>query len=168
MTDRLPRLGSTQPPWGQFQVMWQQMVEKIEGRIDDLEAAELRVAIGQSFTVPTLMLTATDAGASATITIANHRRVYSDGTALDVTGGTITGLAYSTNYAVYYDDDGRSDATPAYVATTDLKEGQSNYVAGRHYAGSVRTPAALGAATTGGVPPPGTGYSGGSTSITIP
>ena len=43
-----------------------------------------------------LTLTATDAGANATITVSAHTRVYGDGTSVSVNGGSVTALAYST------------------------------------------------------------------------
>jgi hypothetical protein len=60
-------------------------------------------AISTSWTSPGTILSATDAGSNATITIANHTRKYTDATSKSVTGSSITGLAYSTSYAVYYD-----------------------------------------------------------------
>jgi hypothetical protein len=110
--------------------------------------------ISASLTTPTGILSATDigGGAGATITIINHVRKYGDATTLSVTGGAITPLAYSTAYAVYYDDTTTSVAAPTFLATTTLKDGQFNAAAGRHYCGQVTTPAALGGPTAGDGP----------------
>jgi hypothetical protein len=115
--------------------------------------------ISASLTTPTSILSASDAGASATITVANHVRKYGDATTLSVTGGSITALAYTTAYAVYYDDTTTSVAAPTFLATTTLKDGQFNAAAGRHYCGQVTTPAAAGAPTAGDGPR-GTGGGG--------
>ncbi|MES2902928.1 MAG: hypothetical protein V4696_01965, partial [Pseudomonadota bacterium] len=66
-------------------------------------------------------LSATDAGANATITIAAHTRIYGDGATLAIAGpSSLTGLAYSTLYYVYYDDATRADTTPTYASTTSV------------------------------------------------
>lgn len=113
--------------------------------------------ISGSATAPTNCLSATDAGSNATITIAANTRLYGDNTSLDVSGGTLTGKAYSTTYAVYYDDATCSDTTPTYVATTTLKTAMHNYVSGRHFVGQITTPASGGGGTSGGGTPPGGG-----------
>jgi hypothetical protein len=123
-----------------------------------IQATQRRDAISSSYTAPSAVLTASDAGSNATITIAAHTRFYGDETSLAVAGGSLTGLAYSTIYAVYYDDSTRADTTPTYVSTTTINEAQNNYVAGRHLVGTVTTPAAAGPPTSGGTSPPGSGY----------
>lgn len=166
-------------PW------WQQTVEAIEAQearqdqaatdlaavvaglaaaVADITAAQADIIavttsdkISSSWTVPAKVLTAVDAGTDVTITIANHTRLYGDGSQLAVTGGTFTGKAYSTNYGVYYDDLTCADTTPAYGITTTLSNAQNNFVAGRHRVGDLVTPGAGGAATSGGTNPPGSG-----------
>lgn len=128
-----------------------------------LDAAKLVDAIEGSYTAPSIILTGSDAGSDATVTIANHTRFWNDATNLAVTGDSVTGLAYSTLYAVYYDDPDRDAAAPTYSATTDLKTAQSNYVMGRVFCGNITTPASGGGATTGGG-----GGSGGDYSNPIP
>jgi hypothetical protein len=115
--------------------------------------------ISASATSPSNILTASDAGTDATITIASHTRLYGDATSLSVTGGSITGLAYSTIYGVYYDDTTTANTTPTYHATTTLKNAMANFAAGRHYCGQVTTPASGGGSTSGSgaQPPQGSG-----------
>jgi hypothetical protein len=182
MALELPPLPEFQPEWHTFQAWWQQIKQAIEQN----EAAQQllfdtieetlgeagtgivgRVAILGSFTIPTLVITAADVGTTVTITIASHIRRYGDGTSLGVAGGSITGKAFSTKYAIYYDDDTRQDTSPSYQATTDLEEAQHNYVVGRHYVGTVTTPADGAASTTGGGPPAGSGYTAGAGAINI-
>lgn len=114
-------------------------------------------AISASWIAPASVLTASDAGTDATITIANFTRFYDDGTSVAVTGGDITGLDYSTLYAVYYDDATRASTTPTLVATTFTGTARHNFAPGRHFVGTVTTPASGGAVIDGGsfVPPGG-------------
>lgn len=102
------------------------------------------------------ILTATDAGANVTITIAAHSRVYGDGTTVSVTGGNLTGLSYSTTYYIYYDQASRAGGAVTFVSTTT---GNTAAQTGdRHLVGSVLTPAAAGAPVDGDyVAPPGIG-----------
>lgn len=96
-------------------------------------------------------ITASDAGADATIAVASHSVQFGFG-AVNYASGSITGLAYSTKYFVYTDDPKYEGGAAAYLATTN-----ANLVTagnGRYYLGSVTTPAAAG-------PPSGGGWGGG-------
>lgn len=127
-----------------------------------IQATQRRDAISSSWPLPAQVLTASDAGTDAKVNVLAHTRVYGDETKLEgLAAHEFTGLAYSTTYGVYYDDPTRSDTTPDYQITTDLKLAQHNYVAGRHLVGEVTTPAAGGASTGGGSAPPGSGGGGG-------
>lgn len=110
-------------------------------------------ALANSY-VTGLTLTATDAGASATITISAHTRVYGDGTIVAVSGGSVTGLAYSTDYRVYYDDAARTGGAVTYAATTSVTTAAQ--LGDRHSVGAVTTPAAAAGPNNGnGAFPPG-------------
>lgn len=110
------------------------------------DSAAAQSALGNSG-VTGATITGSDAGASATVTISAHTRVYGDGTSVAVTGGSVTGLAYSTLYYIYYDQASRLGGAVTYQATTsDTTAAQTG---DRHLVGSVTTPAAL-AADTGG------------------
>lgn len=111
-------------------------------------------AITSSYTSPGTVLSAADVGANATITIDNHVRKYGDATSLSVTGGTITGRAYSTLYYIYYNDSTRADTTPSYLSTTNANTALPNAATGRHFVGSITTPAAAAPPTSGGNNPP--------------
>ncbi len=101
-----------------------------------------------------LTMTATDAGADATITISGHTRIYGDGTSVSVTGGSITGLAYSTGYYLFYDQASRLGGAVTYVATTSAATAAQT--GNRHSLGAVTTPAAAGPPNDGNVNlPPG-------------
>ena len=93
---------------------------------------------------------------TATITVANHTRVYGDGTRVAVTGSTITGLAIATTYYVTYIDSARTGGAVSYTTTTDpAAAAQGN---DRHLVGTVMTPGSDG---TGG-------QSGGTTGPGVP
>lgn len=176
---RLPRLP---PSFGsQLQGWWEEMATEIENAHNQLQIAfdeldeqisadgglSTQIAIASSFPVPTMTLTAADVGSDVTITVAAHTRYYPEDTNLSVSGGTITGLSFSTTYAVYYDDATRQNGSPTFLATTSLRTGQANYAEGRHYVGTVTTPADGAASTTGGAPPPASGYTAGTSAVVI-
>jgi hypothetical protein len=116
-------------------------------------------AISASWISPADVLMAEDAGTDASITIDDFTRFYDDGTNTEVTGGTLTGLSYSTLYSIYYDDPSRADETPTFVATTFGGVARHNFAPGRHFVGTVTTPAAGAPPNDGGgyVPPGGGG-----------
>lgn len=185
MTLRLTRLESTVPivdgqgrPTLQFQLLYQRNLEAIEGAVSGLaeqleaiqaaqasaDAAARELARINSYTVPTVALSAADAGSDATITVANHTRVYPVQGTVDVpdvaiTGASLTGLSFSTDYYVYYDDATLEDETPTFLTTTSIETAQVGAAAGRHFVGKVTTPVDGGGATggTGGFPPGGGG-----------
>lgn len=176
-----PPLPPMQPQWGQFQVWWQQVLGGIQGELGALAAANAALAaavaaqtsataaqttadtvkrddsISTSWTSPGTILSAADAGSDASITIANHVRKYTDTTSVSVTGASLTGLAYSTLYSVYYDQTSRAGGAVTYHATTNPNTGLANAAAGRHFCGKITTPAALAGPTSGGVNPPSGG-----------
>ncbi len=109
------------------------------------DAAAAQAAADQSLAssgVTGATLTATDAGSNATVTISSHTRLYGDGTSVSVTGGSVTALAYSTLYFVYYDQASRAGGSVTYAATTS--QTTAAQTGDRHLVGQVTTPAALG------------------------
>lgn len=113
------------------------------------------LAISNSSTTG-LTITATDAGTDVTVTFSAHTRHYADGTSVAVNGGSITGLAYSTQYFFSYDDADLSGGAQTYVAHTSGPDAQTTGPGtaneDTHYVGSVVTPAAAAPATTGAQP----------------
>jgi hypothetical protein len=186
-----PTLPATQPSWPQFQIWWQQVIESIAGEFGALEAAALAQATAvtaqttadaaaatalaaareqariTSYPNPGSVLSAADVGTDATITIAGHTRVYPVQGSIDVpdvsiSGGTITGRAFSTRYYIYYDDTTLAVTNPTFLSTTSSATSQVGAAAGRHFVGYVDTPADGGATTAGqGGGPPGGGGGGG-------
>lgn len=132
----------------------------------DATAAAREEARINSYPLPSSVLTASDAGSTATISIAAHTRVYPvqgsiDVPDLSVGSGSITGLSFSTKYYVYYDDTTLADTTPSYLATTTASTAQVGAAAGRHLVGVITTPADGGSGTSGEGPlPPGGGGDG--------
>ncbi len=92
-------------------------------------------------------LSAEDAGSDASIVIATHSRLYPNGTSVTVTGGTLTGLDYSTEYWVFYDDPNRAGGSVTYQTTTI--EATAAQAGDRHLVGKITTPAALDPPTNG-------------------
>lgn len=178
--ERLPNVGIVDAngrPTLAFTRWWQKVLEAQEATDAAQDAAIASIAAAQatataavresarinSYTTPTNVLTAADVGSTATITVAAHTRVYPvqgtyDVADVSVGGGTITGLAFSTEYAVYYDDTTLASTTPTYQATTTIKNAQVGAAAGRHFVGTVTTPADGGGGTTGGGGYPPGGY----------
>ena len=81
-------------------------------------------------------LTASDAGASATISVAAHALDMSTGP-VSYNAGSITGLSYSTKYYVYCVDPTYAGGAVTYLASTD----PTNLVAdvGSYYVGQITT-----------------------------
>lgn len=124
-------------------------------------AADARFLSISNSTTTGLTMTATDAGASASIAVSNHTRNYANGTSVAVTGtggSPLTGLAYSTQYFLFYDQLSLAGGAVTYQTSLTGPTAQTTAAGGsapnRHFVGSVVTPAALGA------PSPGTGAVG--------
>jgi hypothetical protein len=112
-------------------------------------------ALANSY-VTGITIGATDAGTNATITISAHSRIYAyvPPTTVSVTGGSITGLTYSTTYFIYYDQASRLGGAVTYVTT--LNNVDVAQINDRHSVAQITTPAATAPASTGGgVRPPG-------------
>lgn len=164
-----------------FQKLWQSSAENIEAAFADIQSQLAQIQAAQadatasyrelarlnSYPNPGSVLTAADVGTDVTITIANHVRVYPVQGSIDVpdvsiTGGTITGKAFSTRYFIYYDDTTLTNTAPTFIATTTSATAQVGAAAGRHFIGYVDTPADGGAPSGGqGGGPPGGGGGGG-------
>lgn len=174
-----PVTGANGLPSLEFQVYWQQTIGGIVNAVNAVAAAQAAAdaanaaaaaadaaassaqtaadditaasALSSSY-VSGCTITATDAGANATITISAHTRHYPqpDGTTVDVSvsGGSVTALAYSTTYFVYYDDAARAGGAVTYQATTS--DSTAAQYGDRHTVGAATTPAALGASIPGG------------------
>ena len=93
-------------------------------------------------------LTASDAGATATVSVAAHTVYNGDSTGKTYNAGSITGLAFSTGYTIYADDPDYDGGTVTYVATTTGVNAGKNL--GRYFIGTVTTPADGGGAIGGG------------------
>lgn len=176
----LPRLRQTDPAF--MKRAWDELCKQIEASLNGINAALEAAGIAQeaadnanaaaaaaqaaadnttsatalaNSTVTGLTITATDAGSDASIDIGAHTRVYGDSTTAAVSGGTITGLAYSTAYWVYYDAPKGTTGAVTYQAATTI-QGNATGNANRHFVGAINTPAALDP-DTDGIPviPPG-------------
>ena len=115
----------------------------------NLDAKKADDALLNSYTSPVNILSATDAGdGTATVTVAEHSRIYGDGTSVAVAAGSITGLPLNAFFYVVYSDVERTGGSVAFSALTDPSQaGQSQ---GQHLCGDIATPAAGGADSGGG------------------
>ena len=113
---------------------------------DAADATAAEASLVNSY-VDGVTLTGSDAGASASIAITSHTRVYGDGTSVSVNSGNLTGLSYSTLYYVYYVDAARTGGAVSYQATTS--QTTAAQTGDTHLVGSVTTPAAAAPSTTG-------------------
>lgn len=106
-------------------------------------------------------VSAIDAGSDATVDIDVHDRVYADKT-VECAPNAITGLAYSTQYSIYYDDADRQGGAVTYQATTIAGDAITTPAhPDRHFVGYVTTPASGGLPSTGGgSTPPSVGGGG--------
>lgn len=103
-------------------------------------------------------LGATDAGSDATITVSAHTRIYGNGDTVAILAGSITSLAYSTTYGIYYDDGTLAVTDPAFLATTSTSASLPTANTSRHHIGVITTPAASDPDTVGDPSsPPGGG-----------
>ena len=108
-------------------------------------ANDAAAAVGSEGTITAsgtsgLTLTATDAGTDATVNISAHTRIYGDSSSVSVSASSITGLAYSTDYWVFYDDPMRAGGSVTYQHSTDPADAVQT--GDRHSVGAVTTPAA--------------------------
>ncbi|MBS3796666.1 hypothetical protein [Pseudoalteromonas sp. BDTF-M6] len=117
--------------------------------IEDTEVANQKympnlVSAGAGTALNVNPLSASDNGSSAKITIASHSRQYGFGS-LSLNAGSITGLAFSTKYYVYYDDPTYTGGAVTYHATTNIQ----TVAAGNHriFVSTVTTPANGGGST---------------------
>ncbi|MDF2603504.1 hypothetical protein [Sphingomonas sp.] len=126
--------------------------------IDESVGSVTRLLIANSYPVG-LVISATDAGGSATISISAHQRVYQDRT-VPIDAGTLYALDHSTTYWIYTDDVDRAGGVLTFKTTTTYADAFTSSVhPARHYIGSILTPAAGGGTSSGGggTPPGGGG-----------
>lgn len=126
--------------------------------IADLELSALSVAIFNSYIANlSSSITGADEGTTASITIPDHDRIYpSPYTSVAVDGDTLGGLAYSTTYYIYYDDESLAGGAVTYGTTTDANNPYpSTDHPHRHYVASRKTVASGGGGGGGGGDPPG-------------
>lgn len=118
---------------------------------DTVEAVRNENRLLNSYTSPQNAVTASSSGV---VTIASHRRVYTDGSTVSITGGTLSGFGIGQAVGVYYDDPTFSLTAPEFLA--DTGGGQAVQTNGRHVVGFVTIPGVGDPPTTGeGPTPPG-------------
>jgi hypothetical protein len=144
------KMPKTEREWVQYQNELAKFIfstlDQMPGQIAS-ERSLLMVNIGNSSTLQDLApISAADAGATATITIASHVLKNPTGD-ISYNSGSITGLTHSTTYHVYTDDPDYEGGAVTYVATSDAADLVS--AVGRYFVGEVTTPAPAGTTVTG-------------------
>jgi hypothetical protein len=132
---------------GQVDLSKPGVISKTLGNIADSANRKAATAANLSYRPLSNPLTATDAGVTATVTIASFSMRVAGIGDIAVTGGTIATLAFSTLYFIYYDDPNFAGGTVTHNATTIKENGLNN--AGRFFVGSILTPADGAADTVG-------------------
>lgn len=89
-----------------------------------------------SFQDSSTILSSTDAGASATISIAAHGLDMSTGT-VSYNSGSVTGLSYGTDYYIYCVDPTYAGGAVTYLASTNVSDTVANV--GSYYVGKQTT-----------------------------
>jgi len=147
---RLQRPPKTERDWVQFINELQKWVVdlSVTGRLtsDAIMPPALLSNMGSIQT--TLPVTATDAGATASVSVAAHTLSRTSGD-VSYNAGSITGLAYDTRYWIYADDANYGGGAVTYNATTSKSDIVGDL--GRYFVSEVRTPAAAGSDTSGSV-----------------
>jgi hypothetical protein len=146
----------------EFDEHYVRMVRNLDTEVGDGSSRFAQTAGGLTYRPTTNPLTATDAGANATVSIAAFTMRCTGHTDVSVSSGSITALSYGTLYYIYYDDATLAGGAVTFAATT-TKETAING-SGRFFVGSILTPVASGASTVGNNDG-GVGAQGGGTSI---
>jgi hypothetical protein len=147
-----------------FRLWWGSVKSAILAQESAQDETINRIRRMLSHTNPTTVITAQDDGANCTVTIADHVRVYADGTTLGITGGSFPGKTSDVAYAVYYDDPTLAVTAPEFEFTTTIGDAQAAVADGRHFLGVIYTPAAgSGLSQAGGGAYPAGSASGGET-----
>ena len=128
-------------------------LDEMPGTLMDGNSLNTVNAFNRSSTQASNPLTATDVGATTTITVAAHTLVY-DGGSLSYNAGSIAGLGFASFYYVYADDPDKAGGAVTYIATGLKTDTTANK--GRYFVGSITTPAD-GAGGTIGEPGGGSG-----------
>ena len=121
-------------------------LDEMPGTLADGDSLNTVTAFNRGSIQSVTPLTADDVGADATVTIASHNVVYDGGT-VAYNSGSITGLAFSTQFSVYADDPTKAGGAVTYIATATTTDLTANK--GRYFVGYVTTPADGGGGTTG-------------------
>jgi len=147
---QLQRQPKTPRDWVQFINELQKWVVdlSIEGRLTSDGIMPQALLSNMGTVQNSLPVTATDAGATATVTIDAHTL---SRTSADVSynAGAVTGLAYDTKYYVYTDDEDFEGGPVVYKTTTDKSDIVGDL--GRYFVSEITTPSAAAADTGGGV-----------------
>lgn len=111
-------------------------LDEMPGRVASERSLPMAVVGNKSSIQDTSALSASDGGASATISVASHILKTPSGD-VSFNSGSVTGLSYETKYYVYADDATYAGGAVTYVATTAATDVVG--AEGRYYVGSITT-----------------------------
>lgn len=111
-------------------------LDEMPGRVASERSLNMSTVGNKDSVQSAAALSASDAGGTATITVAAHNLVTPSGT-ISYNGGSITGLAFSTQYFVYADDPTYAGGAVTYQSTTTKTDIAGNV--GRYYVGYITT-----------------------------
>ena len=152
--------GNAPPTPPATNAFWQLIGPSTLTAVPDGTSRFAQTASGLSYRPLSNPLTATDAGASATINIAAFTMRTSSKGDVSYNSGSITSLSYATRYYIYCDDPTLAGGSVSYNATTTGTSALNG--AGRFFIGSITTPAS-GAPDTIGNNDGGVGVQSGAT-----
>lgn len=116
----------------------QTAAETAQGSADDAATSASQNALANSGVVD-CVITGSDAGSNAAVSITAHIRAYGDGTQVSVNSGSIGSLAFSTLYYIYYLDPTRTGGAVTYLASIDSAD--AIQTGSTHSVGIITTPA---------------------------
>jgi hypothetical protein len=143
-----------------FSSFWDQFASAIEIALNTAITANAAINLNAAYTVGISLASNPVDSTTANITISDHTLVYPDKSVM-VIGGEIDGLAYNTQFFVYYDDPNRVGGAVVYHVATDGSAFPSSTNPFRHFVGAITTPANSGAGPTSGTGKVPGGYNGG-------
>ena len=123
-------------------------LDEMPGRVPSERSLPMVVVGNKASVQSASTLTASDAGGTATVSIAAHTLKTSTGD-VSYNAGSIAGLSFSTLYYVYTDDEDFDGGAVTYQASTDAADAVGD--AGRYYLGSITTGIAALSANLSGV-----------------
>lgn len=157
MTFKLPKIDRSVPiteekglPTSVFHRWFNSLVDKLEAQETQQDSILAALRLNSSFTNPVGVVTAQEDGK---IFIADHTRIYGDGSSVAVQGGVVTDFTNSDVVTIYYIDTALAGGVVEYLGSLSAVPQVSGY----HVVGQVTIPL-VGDPDVGGAGPTAPGY----------